>query len=119
MVNMLAMKSPKPIHLGSPAELLRRYAEEAKLPDGKNLPIEELSNGNALLRVTEKGEDQGKPAVIHSWIVANPFPPEHVRLFFFTFRVPVGEAEKAPIKELIQTLDREIVVSKFATESRK
>src|SRR5262245_1651004 len=45
LVNMLAMKSPKPIDAGSPAELLRSYAVEAKLPGGKNLPIEALADG--------------------------------------------------------------------------
>src|SRR5262249_32012422 len=104
---------------GSPAEVLRSYAVEAKLPDGKNLPIESLPDGNVLLRVTENGEDRGKPAVVYGWIVANPLPPQHVRLFFFTFRVPVAEAEQPRIKELLRTLDREIVDSKYAEGAGK
>src|SRR5262245_6042742 len=42
LINMIGMKSPKPIDKDSPKELLRKYVVEASIPDGQNLPFQEL-----------------------------------------------------------------------------
>ncbi len=119
LVTMLAMKLSEPIDPNSPNEVLRSYAVDAKLPDGENLPIEQLADGNVLVRVNKLGEDQGNPAFIHGWIIANPLPPRHVRLFFFTFRAPLEQVDKPLLKEQVQRLDREIRASEYAEQLAK
>lgn len=108
-LNVITAQSPNPITESSVTELL-----EAK---GKTKgKAAKLENGNAMLRYTESATEQGHSLKITYWQVANPVPPNHVRIGIFSYTILESQQEKEKFKKEIELLDTEIRNAQFAKQ---
>jgi hypothetical protein len=107
-LSLMTFKSPTPTTTLSSVEALKvtRQAE--------NRTVETLANGNALLRYTEAGTEQGNKLKIMYWQVANIVPPEHVRIAVFSYTILESQENEKKFKDEITLLDSEIRSAAFA-----
>jgi hypothetical protein len=107
-LNVLTAKSPGPITEHSPKQALlsTRLARSAS-------DIEQLSQGNALAKSLRQALDRNQEILIYGWHIANPVPPQHVRIANFTYTI-LSRFEKEPrIQSELGMLDKLIRAAKF------
>ena len=55
----------------------------------------DLGRGNCMITYVHEAEEDGEPIRVHYWQIANPVPPQHVRVALFSFTVPAGSEPPA------------------------
>ncbi|MCI0464530.1 MAG: hypothetical protein L0Z62_46965 [Gemmataceae bacterium] len=76
----------------------------------------DLGGGNCMITYTKQAEEDGEPVTIYCWQLANPVPPQHLRMAIFRFWVPTADIDDEEIVEQRALIDREVRRCEFASE---
>ncbi len=99
-----------PIDADRVAGMMQNQAQE------HGVPVERLSNGNALVFYTHDFEEDGEEHRMWVWAIGNPVLPRCARLALFTYTVRSEQVEDEEIVELLGLLDGQVQQARFATE---
>lgn len=97
-LNVMTFKTPQP----SDQE---RAIEALQTGDWSNKKISKLNNGNAISHYFQPSEEDGQRLLIVYWEIANPLPPEHVRLAVFSYTILETQKDDPKLMKEIELLD--------------
>jgi len=75
--------------------------------------VELLSDGNALAKSLIRTQEQNQELSMYCWHIANPVPPEFLRIANFTYTVLAQHESKTRTLAEVELLDRLIRKSRF------
>ena len=109
-ISVTTFKSPLSIGTGAAVKLLR----ETSSIDAKS--IEQLADGNAIAKAESHAVEQENPITLYWWYIANPVPPNHIRLAAFSFTVLSRDAANPSTLHDLRVLDASLHHVVFAPE---
>lgn len=109
-LHVLTAAAKQPVTVRTARELLEPRREEY---DGELI---DLGQGSALLRYAVSAEEEGEPLTIHYWQIANPVPPNHLRMAVFSYTTLAALAEDEDVVATLAMLQEELRKCTFAEE---
>jgi len=89
------------------------YIELGSMKSVKPETIKRLPNGNAIVTWVEHTAEGGQAITLFWWHVANPVPPNHLRLANFSYTVLASQEDSALTKSHIRMLTSSITNAEF------
>jgi hypothetical protein len=111
-VKVITMKAPSE---GTDLSALALLSPLAERLGGDNTRVTEIGE-NALFRYEESTVERETKIKIFYWMVANPVPPQHVRIVTFSYTVLQSQEHTARTQQELQMLDREIACTEFSKQ---
>jgi|GEM_PF-541449 len=110
-LSVILLKSQEPVTIHSARKVAdMRVAKESGT-------LTELREGNCLVEYVHEVEEDREPLTIRYWEIANPVPPNHIRvaLFSYTVRTELIEDEDGEVADELAMLAEEVRACTFAS----
>lgn len=106
-LNVITLESAKPL-LPNDA-----YDNLSTMKNIKAGSVQKMESGNAFATSVQHSTEQGQAITLYWWHIANPIPPNHMRIANFSYTVLTSQENDPLIKNEIQMLTESIKNAKF------
>jgi hypothetical protein len=106
-LNLITVMPPTPLKSDAAFDTLSLM--NSVKPDS----IERLQNGNAITSWVEHSSEQEQAITVYWWHVANPVPPNHIRIANFSYAVLASQESSPTTKTEVQMLANSISNAAF------
>ncbi len=114
-LTIITAAQPKQMKSTSALDILERFVNGLK-DNGVMGTAEGRKDGNAVFKYEEATSERGTRLTIFYWIVANPVPPQHVRIATFSYTIPASQRSQSQVQSDFKMLDAEIDAASFSQE---
>lgn len=78
--------------------------------------VERRADGTAVVRYAKESDEEGALLRIHYWQIAQPLPPNHMRILVFSLTTLASQQNDPGVVETIALLERELLAARLAQQ---